>query len=258
MSRKVEQIIEDEVRKWMYQQARRPRTGELALTWPIITVSREFGAGGSELGALLGERTGFTVWDREIVRAIAEESGCLDSSFNYVDERPIKAIDDIIHGTLMGSERTNIHYIRALVRIIRTIATHGAAVIVGRGAHYILRDEAVLRVRVVCPLDVRVQRYAEKQDLDLKQAHAFIQDMESQRREFVRLNFHRDVDLPSDYDLIVNSGSYTPDQLMNLISVAYRNRFGLDLPDGNLSARVSREPLDRSVADKKLKRMTLQ
>ena len=258
MSRTVEQIIEDEVRRWMYQQASVPRTRDPVRTWPVITVSREFGAGGSELGVLLGERTGFTVWDRKIVEAIAEESGCLDTTFNSMDERPKTAIEDIIHGALMGSERTNIYYIRALIRIVRAIASHGRAVIVGRGAHCILRDTPALRVRVVCPLELRIRRYAEKHNVDLKQAGEIIRQKEKERIEFVRLNVHRDMTNASDYDLVLSSGSFDMQQLADLVVHAYRSRFGLDLPIRNPNHRTSREPIGRSAANEKQKGLTLQ
>ncbi|MFB3133062.1 MAG: cytidylate kinase family protein, partial [Rhodothermales bacterium] len=113
--RDIEQMITDQVQIWSQHEGEAQLKGEVPGTWPIIIISREFGARGAALAALLGERMGFKVWDKELLQAIAEESGGDVRLLKSLDEHRRKAIDDAMHGTLMGSKHTNTHYFRALI-----------------------------------------------------------------------------------------------------------------------------------------------
>jgi cytidylate kinase len=226
MARKPEQIIDEQVRAWTHRQAEAQRQGEGRTRWPLITVSREFGAQGAPLAELLGRRLGFTVWDKELVQAVAEESGGAERIVETLDEHGRKAIEDAMRGTLMGVQHTHLQYLRTLVRVVRTIAAHGNGIIVGRGANYICDPATILRVRVVCPLDVRVRRYAAQHHLDERQARRMVEELEAERVEFVRQHFKRDVAAPADYDLVVNSGTYTLEEMADVVVAAYEAKLG--------------------------------
>ncbi|WP_456426894.1 cytidylate kinase-like family protein [Rhodocaloribacter sp.] len=227
MARRFEQIIEDQIKLWArtnIEPARREQPH------PVITISRAFGTRGAALAELLGRRTGFTVWDQELVQAIAEEAGGDERLMRSLDERHRKTIDDAVRGALMGSPHTNTQYLRALMRVVQTIAHHGDAIIVGRGANYILRPADRLSIRLVCPLDVRVQRYAARENLDEETARRKIVEMDAVRAEFVRYNFKRDVTDPADYDLVLNAVTFDLDAIADLVLEAYTLKTGVRLP----------------------------
>ena len=120
--------------------------------WPVITISREFGASGRSLAKELGRRIGFKVWDRELLSAISKEAGADERFLASLDERRRKLIDDALYGSFMGSKHSNTHYFRSLMQVVHTIGAHGKSIIVGRGSNYIVDSAAALRVRVVLPI----------------------------------------------------------------------------------------------------------
>ncbi len=227
MARSFEQIIENQIKKWEMSNVGRTRRQKPN---PVITISRAFGAQGLALALRLGERTGFTVWDQELVQAVAQEAGGDERLMRSLDEHHRKAIDDAVRGALMGSPHTNTQYLRALMRVVQTIAQHGNAIIVGRGANYILAPHQRLAVRLVCPLDECVRRYAEREHIDEETARRKIVEMDAVRAEFVRHNFKRDVTDPADYDLVLNVATFDLEALADLVLEAYRLKTGVELP----------------------------
>lgn len=224
MARQLEQIIESQVRAWTEQQKELTRRYS-SESWPIITIAREFGARGSEVSRLLGEKTGFMVWDGELVHEIAKKCGGDETILHTLDEHRRNAIDDAVSGVLMGAPHTNLLYLRSLIHVVDTIAARGNAIIVGRGAHYIVRNRPLLRVRIVCPLDIRVRWYAEQHQVDAREARRIVEEMDTDRIEFIRITFRKDATCSTDYDLVLNSGIYSLEQIADMILQAYQMRF---------------------------------
>ncbi len=221
MGRKPEQIIGDQVRIWEHFQAME-RHGEPAPRfWPAITISREYAARGAALAAVLAERTGFTVWDKELVHAIAEEIGGDERILQTLDEHLRNSIDDIVHAALQHGRHTNLKYLRSLMRIVHTLAAHGNCIIVGRGANFICKPGTVFRVRLVSPLDVRAHRYMEEKQVREREARRAVEQMDAERADFVRRNFRYDVADPVHYDLVLNSGTFALDQIAEQVLSAY-------------------------------------
>ena len=218
------QIVEEQVREWSQRDTR--RLGPHRKRWPLITVSREVGAGGGELGARLRDRLGFTLWDREVVQAIADESGADEKMMASLDEQRRKAVEDAMLGAVMGTRHTNVQYLRSLQRVVRTIAEHGSGIVIGRGANYICSPNAALKVRLVCPLEQRVSRLTEKTGMSRRDALALIERTEKKRTDFIRHNFHHDVADSVHYDLVLNSGVFELEKLVDMILSAYTVKFG--------------------------------
>lgn len=225
--RSSQQIIDAQVQAWAIEQRR--VHGSRPAHLPLITISRAFGAGGDVLGALLGERSGFDVWDRDLVNAVADAAGGDVRMMASLDERRRRAIDDAVHGFLRGIDHTNTQYFRALARVIRTIAEHGNAVVVGRGANYLLTPERSLRIRVAAPLSWRVEHYAEVTDMSRARAREVVRERDRERADFISHYFRRDISEASDYDLVLNSASLGRDAMARLVFDAYEIRFGMRL-----------------------------
>ncbi len=228
--RDIDQMITDQVKIWTQHEEEAQLRGEVPGAWPIITISREFGARGAALAALLGERMGFKVWDKELLQAIAEESGDDVRLLKSLDEHRRKTIDDAMHGTLMGSKHTNTHYFRALIHVIHTIVAHGKSIVVGRGANYISKSPEILCVRVVCPLEARIRGYAEREGLTEKHARKEVVRRDADRADFIRHHFRRDVGTPSDYDLVLNACTLSLEQMADVVLAAYETKVGKKVP----------------------------
>ena len=108
------------------------------------------------------------------------------------------------------------------MQVLRAIRARGRAVIMGRGAHLVLPD--ALRVRLVAPLDLRVERVAELEDRPVAEAHREVLSVDRQRAQFVRGHFGMDPHDPDFYDLVVNTGGMSLDHAAHLVICALRNR----------------------------------
>jgi cytidylate kinase len=218
-------IISDQVQSWATKEEKAMREKDLQ-AWPVITISREFGAGGRSLARALGKRIGFKVWDKELLTAIAEESGADERFLASLDERRRKLIDDALYSSFMGFKHSNTNYFRSLQRVVQTIGAHGKSIIVGRGGNYIIKSPETLRIRLVCPLEARVSYVAKKKDISENSARKLIQSRDSERADFIRHYFKRDSGASHDYDLVLNAETFNLSQLAELVFIAYEKKAG--------------------------------
>lgn len=225
MSSSVEHFIASQFRAWDTKEEESNKARPL----PLITVSREFGGLGANLAHVLGEQVGFTVWDQELLAAIAEKTGADRRFLASLDEKSRSAIVDIIDGAILGNAYMKSEYLQALMSVVHTISRHGRAVVVGRGCNFILASEDCLRLRVVRPLSQRVADVAKRKSLSSKDARNMIQKHDKERMDFLRQHYKRDGAAPEHYDLVLNSGIFTADQMADLVLEAYRQKFDINL-----------------------------
>ncbi len=194
--------------------------------WPVITFSREPGAGGRTLAHKVSTRLGFTCWDRELLSRIAVESHAIESVLAAVDERVDSRVTNFVRTLVIGNEYSQDEYGRRLVRVISSIGHKGASVILGRGAHAILDPGSTLRVRVVCPESRRVRRVAQRDGIDEAVALRKVRAAQDEVRAFMRHHFKEDVADPHRFDLVVNTENISVDEAVDLVLTAYRTKFG--------------------------------
>ena len=227
---KIDRLISEQVLIWSKREEQARKKKNAFETWPVITISREFGAQGRSLAKELGKRTGFKVWDKELLSAIAEEAGADERFLASLDERRRKMIDDTLHGSLMGSKISNTHYYRSLLRVVHTIGAHGKSIIVGRGSHYIIKSPSPLRIRVVSPFEERVTHVSQLEGISEKDTEKLIQTRDTERDDFIQHYFKKDTASSHDYDLVLNSGVFSIDQMADLVLLAYEKKIGKSIP----------------------------
>jgi cytidylate kinase len=101
----------------------------------VITISREYGAGGGEVARKLAERLGWTVLDRELLHQAAEIEHVPDADLERLDEKAISMADRF---TLHPPHRK---YLHGLTEAVRRAAERGNVILVGRGGSCFLRDD---------------------------------------------------------------------------------------------------------------------
>lgn len=191
------------------------------MSYRVICISRDLGAGGERLGRSVAERLGFGFVDEEIVAAAAERSGVDVESLQEIEQRQtlvrrlMTAIaesppatpeawamaPDLMAGPGMSEQS------RELIReAVREAADEGDVVIVAHAASHVLADRPdVLRVLVTGSDEQRTARLAEEAGIDAGKAASAIREAERARADYLR-RFH-DVkqELPTHYDLVVNT-----------------------------------------------------
>lgn len=216
-------LINRQMHRWDLQHP----ASAAAVARPTVAISRLPHSGGIDLGRRAAELLDFGLFDREIVEQIATEQGIQQRLVVGLDERVRSGIDRYISDTFQRQAFTESDYLRHLVRIIATIGRRGMAVILGRGAAFILPPERTLRVLVVAPAAFRAQHLAEAEGLPLERAAAQIADLDEERRRFHQHHFGVGQEDPLQYDLAVNTAAMSIDSGAELVASAARSRFAL-------------------------------
>ncbi|MDD5656474.1 MAG: cytidylate kinase-like family protein, partial [Elusimicrobia bacterium] len=140
-SRSIDHIIEEQVRRW--EAGRRVRAEECRRE-PVIAISRLPGCGGRALAQELARRLKFDLFDKEILHQVAESSRLSEAILGTVDEKVLSGAEEWFESLLLERYLAS-DYLHYLFKVIMAIAAHGRAVILGRGAGFILRPECCLR-----------------------------------------------------------------------------------------------------------------
>ena len=226
----IERLISEQVLTWAKREELAKKNLIKEEVWPVITISREYGARGKSLAKELNKRTGFNIWDKELLSAIAEEAGADERFMASLDERRRMMIDDFLHGFLMGSKHSNTHYFRSLLRVVRTIGEHGKSIIIGRGSNYIIKSKNAMRVRLVAAKEDRISRVMEREGSSKADAEKLVKSRDGDRFDFVNYHFKRDIGNPADYDLVLNSGIFNIEQMADLVLLGYEKKTGKPIP----------------------------
>ena len=139
----------------------------------IIVISREHGAGGREIAMKLAKKLNIPFYDKEICNMVHQESGM---SSDYVDELEDKSL----YLTL----EVNPNVISSQSKLLKKIASHGACVILGRSADYVLKDYDLCKVFIYAPLPYRIKRIMKNYGDDLKKAEKNIINSDKRRAKY--------------------------------------------------------------------------
>ncbi|MGD0517580.1 MAG: cytidylate kinase-like family protein [Thermoguttaceae bacterium] len=171
----------------------------------FLTISREAGAGGSEIAAIVGKRLGWEVLDKNLLDKVAERFNIDRSMLNLVDETRSNWVYDVL-GTWMDSKVIpHETYVSQLSRVILAAARQANFIIVGRGARFILPREKVLAIRLVASEAFRLKRIMQSNKLSEADARRHMHEVDQGRREFVHRFFHHNITDPHLYDLVINT-----------------------------------------------------
>jgi hypothetical protein len=197
---------------------------------PCLLISRERGSGGGQVARLAGERLGWHVFDREIVEDIARLAHVREQLLESVDPETRANWDSSWQPELLPEDIGSEQYLRCLRQIVLALGHHGDVVMLGRGVHFLLPPGCSLRVRVVAPLELRVQRVAESRKIPEADASAQIQSFDASRTDFVRKCFRRDPGLALNYDLTINTEDIKPEAAVDIVLTALRQKLGVCPP----------------------------
>lgn len=184
----------------------------------VITIGRQYGSGGSELGQILADKLGYAFYDKEIIEMTAGTTGY---SSNYVGEHQESLTNSLIYDlvnhmyTFPETESPKDKIFDAQSKVIKEIAEKGHCVIVGRCADQILKDRTdCLNIFLHAPLKNRIKRVMGKKNLTEKDAKQLILREERRRADnyhyYTRqiwgasANYHLSLDTSLGYDYVLD------------------------------------------------------
>ncbi|MDD6847836.1 MAG: cytidylate kinase-like family protein [Oscillospiraceae bacterium] len=193
----------------------------------IVTIARQFGSGGREIGEELSKKLGVKFYDKELISIAAKESNIAPEIFENVDE---KATNSLLYSLSLGlysfsntySVGDNLPVNDKLYilqhKIIKKVANEGPCVIVGRCADHILRDRNdVLRVFIYADLDFRVKRAIDLKGVKPSKAEQVVQKTDKSRSNYYNFYSGKKWGLTENYDLCINRTKLTCEQVAEII-----------------------------------------
>jgi hypothetical protein len=172
---------------------------------PFVTISRETGAGGSEVGRMVGEKLGWEVLDKNLIERVANRFHEGPEMLELVDETVPNWVYDVL-GTWMDHKIIpHEKYVAHLVRVILAAARHGSCVFVGRGAQLFLPRGKGLAVRLTAPEKFRIAEIMRLLGLAREEAHRLVVETDRARHDFVERYFHHDINDLRLFDLVINT-----------------------------------------------------
>jgi cytidylate kinase len=211
-------LVEEQLLRWNARAVERKE--EKAMVGPIITISREAGCGASQIAQKLAKTLGMDLMGGKIIQMVAESAEMSDKVVGTLDEREITRRDDWITSVFETRHLWPDLYLHHLTKVIGTIGRHGNAIILGRGANFVLPQKDTFRVRIIAPEELRIQRALRTTE---EEARLYVMKTDSDRRAFIRKYFHADVADPSHYDLIINVRVLGVEGAADTIATAFKS-----------------------------------
>lgn len=194
----------------------------------IITIARQFGSGGREIGQAIAKEFSIPFYDKELISLAAKESGIDPDVFKNVDE---KATNSLLYSlsmglysfgngfSVMGDLPVNDKLYLLQHKIIKEIASKGPCVIVGRCADYILKDfDNCVKLFIHADQEYRKNRAISIHNVDPKRVEQIISKTDKTRANYYSFYSGLKWGFADNYDLSINSAKLGTDKIVKLIS----------------------------------------
>ena len=179
----------------------------------IVTIGRQFGSGGHEIGRHLAQKLGYELYDKELLKLQAKHSGIAEKVLESYDEAPTSSllysiVMDVYPSMNYVGNSLNQQIFQAQYDTIRTLADGRSCVIVGRGADYILRDHPnLVTVFIHAPLEDRAKRVAEYEHVSVDKARDMVIKADKKRASFYNFQTEKKWGQASEYMLSIDSSA---------------------------------------------------
>jgi cytidylate kinase len=195
----------------------------------VITISRQFGAGGITLGKMVAEKFGYIFADTEVIKMVAEMANVSTHFVETVEKEAggkfskfiSKMVSKPLVERILKDERGYIDeeiYLDYLVLIIAQMADDGDVVILGRGSQYILNDHPdAYHILLIDEFENRVRFMQEHYDLSKNRAIHVVKGEDKRRKNLYQKLGKTDYDNPSLYHLVLNMSKIDLDQALQLV-----------------------------------------
>lgn len=190
----------------------------------LITIGRQFGSGGREVGKKIAGELNVPYYDKELLAVAAKESGLALDFLQDLDEKhPHSLLYSLCVGRpnlALGNCNISVERMasKAQREAVLHVAGQGSCVIVGRSADYILRNEARLfRVFVSADMDFRIQRVVKRDGISEAEARDRIRSMDKARSAYYNFNTEQKWGAVQNYDLCLNVSRWGTDGSVELI-----------------------------------------
>ncbi|GCF07770.1 cytidylate kinase-like family protein [Dictyobacter arantiisoli] len=202
----------------------------------VVTITRQFGSGGSDIARLVAQQAGLNYIDQQIIAEVAQRLG-IDLDYATRQDEQSSSMATSILEALQSSNPFNLHqlfssnkvqqqsqelvYFHLTQRVILELATQGNAVILGRGAQFLLhQNPRTLHVSIFAPLDFRIEYIMKQFQLNHAGARQLIEQRDNEQSSYQRHYYGVDGHQPNFYHLLINTGLFSFESAANFICQA--------------------------------------
>ena len=197
-----------------------------------ITISRQFGSNGREIGRKLAEYLDIGYYNKEIMEKIAKDMGVSSDFFNEdnqnedglysISNRKLRSFGSIAELSV------NSQVFERATDLICGIAQRESSVIVGRCADYILKDNPdTISVFCFSDLEERIRFSINEYDVPAKQAKKIVQEKDMKRARFYEFHTYQKWGDAKNYSLLINTSKMSTDEVVEIIAALYDKKAGL-------------------------------
>jgi cytidylate kinase len=203
----------------------------------LITISREYGAGGAEVARLVAEALGWRLVDNELLDRIAARAGLSPDDVKDREER-VPGFVERLARTLVAAtpelfpppqaegtvpKLQEIDLVRITESVVAEVASEGRVVLVGRAAAAVLASERdALHVRLVAPKEFRINAVANRLGIPPGEAQKILEETDRARARYHRQYYQRDSRDPVGYHMVLNTAALGVDGAARLVVAAVK------------------------------------
>ena len=204
----------------------------------LITISRQYGAGGSEVARRVADALGWRLVDNELVEQVGARAGLSPEEVAGIEERTPSFIERLAQvlatatpelfppATGTVPELSEATLVRITEAVVAEAAAEGRAVLVGRAAPAVLaRERDALHVKLVASRPFRIRVTATRLGLDPKEAERVMQQTDAQRERYHREHYGRDWNDPVGFHMVLNTERLGFDGASDIIVAYARHRW---------------------------------
>lgn len=192
---------------------------------PVLTISRTMGSGARIIAEKLAEQLGWSIWGKELLDEVANDSQVSRRVVEAFDEKTHSEIELLVLGIFGDHEMGGFLYARHLAAVLLSIAQLGNAIILGRGANFILKD--ALNIRIDASEEHRIKNMVKFENISQEEAEKRIRKSDHDRYNFLVRTYGKSAVDQFRYDLVINMDEFTNDSAVEIIKTAIRERYGV-------------------------------
>lgn len=198
-----------------------------------ITIGRQLGSGGLQIGKMLSERLAIHCYDKELIQLASSESGLSKEFFEKVDERSSRSFFSGLFGfragyigDSSGNYLTNESLFNIQSNVISELANNESCIFVGRCADYILREKSkCLSIFITANLDDRIDRIRKDTDMNREDALALIERTDKKRAGYYNYFSNKTWGMSTSYDLCINTSVFSMDEIIHIVTDYVRKHY---------------------------------
>ncbi len=197
----------------------------------VITISRQFGAGGKTLGKMIADNMGFSLVDEDIIEKVAQEYNVSEDNIKSIEQESggkmldyigrVSPLKRFMDRSLTDKEGyiDGFKYVELLYKIIGKIADEGDVVIVGRGGQYVLQTyPSAFHFLFIANREDRIKFIQERYEMSYTKAASVVQNMEKRRANLYRYYRRKDYNSLNLYHMTLNMSLVSIEKARDLVS----------------------------------------